>query len=118
MNSLHMHMSDTSAFPVELTSPLAQNVTNHGANSPDQYYSTTDITDLVQYATARGVRIVPEVDVPAHTNQGWQWGAEAGLGDLLVCGDDAWTAKALEPPSGQLNLANENVYNILEEVGR
>jgi len=116
MNSLHLHLSDTSAFPVELTSPLAQNVTNYGANSPDQYYSTMDIVDLVLYATARGVRIVPEVDVPAHTNQGWQWGAAAGLGDLLVCNDDAWTVKALEPPSGQLNLANENVYNVLEQV--
>ena len=36
-------------------------------------------------------------------------------GDLAICTAD-WTATALEPPAGHLNIANEAVYPILQNI--
>ena len=57
----------------------------YGAYSAEEIYSTRDIKDLVDYARVRGVRILPELDAPAHVGSGWQWGPSEGLGDLLAC---------------------------------
>ena len=72
------------------------------------------------YARQRGVLLLPEVDGPAHASSGWQFGPEANLGNLVTCHgldweDDTGTLAA-EPPSGQLNPVNENVYKILEDL--
>lgn len=62
--------------------------------------------------------IIPEIDTPAHVAAGWQWGPSAGLGDLVLCADfdgtrgSKWTTDSLEPPSGQLNIANDVIINI------
>lgn len=70
--------------------------------------------DLVAYARARGVKIVPEFDEPAHVGFGWEWGPSAGLGNLVVClNEDPWYDLCLQPPCGQLNIVNDNVYVML-----
>ncbi len=33
-------------------------------------YSETDVKSLIQYAKTRGIRLIPEIDTPAHT-QAW-----------------------------------------------
>ena len=115
MNVLHMHISDTASFPIELFG-AASNLTMYGAYGPDEYYSAQQIRDLVQYAKEHAVRVVPEIDAPAHANQGWQWGVEAGLGELVLCTSGSWANKALEPPSGQMNIVNPELYRILAAV--
>jgi len=64
MNVLHLHLSDAQSFPMEIPDipSLAQ-----AAFSPKAVYSTIDMQSLVQYAYERGVMVVPEVDIPAHT---------------------------------------------------
>lgn len=68
--------------------------------------------------------ILPEVDGPAHTANGFQWGTDANLGELVLCTDPLgkqgadWTLTALGPPSGQLNIANENIYPIFNDIYR
>ena len=37
-----------------------------GAYDPEKIYSIEDIRDLVKYALSRGVKIIPELDSPAH----------------------------------------------------
>jgi len=115
MNVMHMHISDTASFPIELFTGKAPKLMEHGAYGPDQYYSAHDITSLVQYAKEHAVRIIPEIDVPAHTNQGWQWGEQEGLGELVLC-RDGWTTHGLEPPTGQLNIVNPALYQVLDDV--
>jgi hexosaminidase len=64
MNVLHLHLSDDQGFRVESKQfPLL-----HQAASNHQYYTQQQILNLVEYASDRGVRIVPEFDVPAHTS--------------------------------------------------
>ena len=121
LNTLHWHLSDTASFSVEV--PRQPNVTRHGAYGPGLYYSTGDIARVVEHATALGVRVVPELDVPAHAWAGWQWGPAAGLGELVLCGSDwtgdrqvPWSTRGPEPPTGQLNIANPHVHRILADL--
>ena len=59
--------------------------------------------------------MVPELDAPAHSGNGYQWGEEDGLGKLAVCVNrDPWEKYCVEPPCGQMNLANPNLYDVVE----
>lgn len=83
LNTLHWHITDTNSFPIEIQ--REPRLTQYGAYSPRQVYSKQDVLELVQYGRERGVRILPEMDMPAHVGYGWQWGEKAGLGKLAVC---------------------------------
>ena len=120
MNVLHLHLSDTSSIP--MTFPSQPEVTMNAAYDNDMMFTVDDIAWLVDYATIHGVMILPEIDAPAHMNAGWQWGPDAGLGELVLCADaygtegNTWSQDAMGPPGGQFNLVNENAYNILRHL--
>lgn len=89
----------------------------YGAYSPDEIYSYEDIKHLLRYALVRGVRIVIEIDSPAHAGNGWQWGKAFGYGDLALCVDKApWRKYCVQPPCGQLNPINPNTYKWLGKI--
>ena len=90
-----------------------------GAYSASQVYSTQDVEQLLEYARLRGVRIILEVDAPSHSGNGWQWGEAAGLGQLAVCvNQQPWRKYCIEPPCGQLNPTNPNLYRVLRSLYR
>ncbi|MCU0647608.1 MAG: beta-N-acetylhexosaminidase [Gemmatimonadaceae bacterium] len=63
LNVLHLHLSDNEGFRLESRRfPRLHAVASHG-----QYYTQAEVRALVQYAAARGVRVVPEIDVPGHS---------------------------------------------------
>jgi hexosaminidase len=62
LNVLHLHLSDNEGFRLE--SRLYPKL--HEGSSPE-FYSQAEIRELVSYAADRGVRIVPEFDVPGHS---------------------------------------------------
>lgn len=63
MNVLHLHLSNDQGFRVESkVFPRLQQVASDGI-----FYSQNDIRDIVKYAAQRGIRVVPEFVVPAHT---------------------------------------------------
>jgi hexosaminidase len=113
MNRLHVHMTDTASFPVQLASQ--PNMSRYGAYTSREQYTREDIKALVHFGRSHGVQLIPEIDAPAHANSGWEWGPEAGLGELVVCTGD-WSDKALEPPGGQMNIVNENLYGVLADI--
>ena len=41
-------------------------MTNYGAYSGDKIYYPNEVKELVEYAMVRGVKIIPEIDTPAH----------------------------------------------------
>lgn len=63
MNFLHLHLSDFCRFSVALPGfpELSQGGMMEGQ------YTLQDIREIVEYARDRGIRVVPEVDLPAHS---------------------------------------------------
>ncbi len=63
MNVLHWHLSDDEGFRVESKrfSKL------HQSGSEGQYYTQAEIRDFLAYARDRGIRVVPEFDMPGHS---------------------------------------------------
>ena len=63
LNVLHLHCCNDQGFRVESrVFPRLQQVASDGL-----YYTQQDIRDIIGYAGQRGIRIVPEFVVPAHT---------------------------------------------------
>lgn len=65
--------------------PSFPQFTVYGAYTPDQIYTAKDIRRIIQYAKFRGIRVIIEIDTPAHSGNGWNWGTKYGLGNLAVC---------------------------------
>lgn len=115
LNTLHWHITDSHSFPLLLDS--LPNMAYYGAYSASQVYTPDQVHHLMKYAQVRGVRLLPELDAPAHVGNGWQWGEKEGLGRLAVCvNQEPWESYCVEPPCGQLNLANPNIYNVLGQI--
>ena len=119
LNVLHWHMNEQQSFP--FVSERVPNLTRFGAYNADTVYYKDEVKGLVMYARQRGVLLLPEFDAPAHASYGWQFGPEANLGHLVTCFGQNWEDDygghlAAEPPAGQLNPLNENVYKILGEL--
>jgi hexosaminidase len=66
LNVLHWHLSDDQGFRVESKRyPRLQD-----SGSDGRYYTQEQVRAIVAYARDRGIRVVPEFDMPAHT-QSW-----------------------------------------------
>jgi hexosaminidase len=62
LNVLHWHLSDDQGFRVESKRyPRLQQLGSDGL-----YYTQAEVRDVVAYAGSRGVRILPEFDMPGH----------------------------------------------------
>ena len=63
MNVLHWHLTEDQGFRVECkTYPKL-----HELGSDGFYYTHEQIRDIIAYAADRGIRVVPEFDIPGHT---------------------------------------------------
>ena len=65
LNVLHWHLSDTTSFPVQ--SEAFPQLSRLGAYHPSLVYTKQDLTALVAYAAQRGIRVIPEFDLPGHS---------------------------------------------------
>src|SRR5712692_2335738 len=63
LNVLHWHLSDDEGFRVE-SKKLPK---LHQLGSQGQYYTQAEIRDLLSYARDRGIRVVPEFEMPGHS---------------------------------------------------
>jgi hexosaminidase len=63
LNVFHWHLSDDQGFRVESKRfPKLQQLGSDGL-----YYTQEQVREVLAYARARGIRVVPEFDVPGHT---------------------------------------------------
>lgn len=71
MNALHLHLTDDQGWRIEIKS--WPNLTTHGASTEvgggeGGFYTQEQYTDIVSYAADRNIEIIPEIDMPGHTN--------------------------------------------------
>lgn len=63
LNVFHWHLSDNQGFRIESRQfPLLQEKGSGGL-----YYTQKQVGQVIQYARERGIRVVPEFDIPCHT---------------------------------------------------
>ena len=63
MNVFHWHLSDNQGFRVESKKfPKLQEMGSDGL-----FYTQDEVRDLIAYARDRGIRVVPEFDMPGHS---------------------------------------------------
>jgi hexosaminidase len=63
LNVFHWHLSEDQGFRVESkVFPLLQEKGSNGL-----YYTQKQIAEVIEYARDRGIRVVPEFDMPCHT---------------------------------------------------
>lgn len=71
MNVLHLHLSDDQGWRIEIKSwPKLTEIggqTQVGGGTGG-FYTQEDYQEIVQYAADRFITIVPEIDMPGHTN--------------------------------------------------
>jgi hexosaminidase len=63
LNVFHWHLSENQGFRVE----SKQFPKLHEMGSDGLYYTQDEIRDLIAYAGDRGIRVVPEFDMPGHS---------------------------------------------------
>lgn len=87
LNRLHLHLTDDNGWRIEikryprLTSVGSKRVVRPGKFFPERrnpepgepvyekgFYTQTDIREIVSYAAARQIEVIPEIDLPAHSN--------------------------------------------------
>ena len=66
LNVFHWHLSDDQGFRVE--SKRYPRLQQRG--SEGQFYTQDEIRQVIAYARDRGIRVIPEFDIPGHT-QSW-----------------------------------------------
>lgn len=115
MNVFHWHITDSQSFPME--SKRLPQMNRYGAFAEDKIYHKEDIESIIKYAKYRGIRVILELDAPAHAGHGFDWGPDYGLGNLAVCVDNQpWRKSCIQPNCGQLNPANPNIYSVLKDI--
>ncbi|KAI7815264.1 chitooligosaccharidolytic beta-N-acetylglucosaminidase, partial [Rhyzopertha dominica] len=109
LNTFHWHITDSHSFPYVSKSQPA--LSRLGAYSPRQVYTESDIEELLVYAKARGIRVIPEFDAPAHVGEGWQ-----DTSYVACFNKQPWQNYCVEPPCGQLDPTQDGLYDILEDI--
>ena len=62
LNVLHWHLTDDQGFRVESkTFPKL-----HGLGSDGLFYTQEQVREIIRYARERGIRVIPEFDIPGH----------------------------------------------------
>lgn len=73
LNRFHWHLTDETGWRIEIKRyPLLTSIGATGdagnRNKKPQYYTQNDIRDIVQYASQRGIVVIPEIDMPGHAS--------------------------------------------------
>ncbi|KAF4260270.1 woronin body major protein [Aspergillus fumigatus] len=115
LNVLHWHLDDTQSWPVQIN---AHPEMVKDAYSVRETYSHADIRQIIAYARARGIRVIPEVDMPSHSSSGWKQADPK----MVTCADSWWSNDvwqyhtAVQPNPGQLDIIYDKTYDIVRDV--
>src|SRR5580700_4196679 len=107
MNVLHWHLSDDQGFRVE--SKVFPRLT--GAGSGGMFYTQEEIREFIAYAHDRGVRVMPEFDIPGHSRS-WFLGypeLSSGFGPYTLEGGGPGYIDPIMDPT------QESTYKFLEK---
>lgn len=111
LNKFHWHLTDSPGWRIEIKA--YPELTGIGAkgnhtdpNAPCTFYTQDQIREIIAYAAARHIEVIPEIDMPGHASSANRAFPSLGVGD--------------QPGSFTYNPGKEEVYtfiaNVLKEV--
>ena len=116
MNVMHLHLSDDQGWRIEIKS--WPNLTAHGGKTEvgggeGGFYTQEQYSDIVKYAQDRFITIIPEIDMPGHTNA-----ASASYPELNGNGKTADLYTGTEVGFSTLATKKEVTYKFIDDVIR
>ena len=114
LNRLHLHLTDDQGWRIDIASwPELARAGGQTAvgGGPGGYYTQADYAALVAYAAARHITVVPEIDLPGHTNA-----ALAAYPELNADGQPQPPYTGIEVGFSSLAIDNEMTYRFIDDV--
>ncbi len=105
LNVFHWHLSDDQGFRAE--SKLYPKFTQ--VASDGMYYTQDEMRHIVAYGRARGIRVVPEFDMPGHATSWLLAYPEIGAGEDIKA-----LSLVFGIPQAELDPSNEKAYKLLD----
>ena len=106
INVFHWHLSDNQGFRIESKKfPKLQKMGSDGL-----YYTQEEARELVAYAADRGIRVVPEFDMPGHATSWFVGYPELASGNGPYAIERKWGV--FDPA---MNPTEERTYKFLDE---
>jgi hexosaminidase len=110
-NTFHWHLTDLGTWSIEIKGhPELLKPETRGPGVKPGYYTQDEIREVVQYAAARHITIVPEIDMPGHSTPALIAHPE------LDCPLPEVDGKGNPMRPWQYCLGNEKTYQFLEDV--
>jgi hexosaminidase len=134
INRFHWHLTDDQGWRIEikkyprLTEIGAwrkETLIGHAARPPEEYsydakphggfYTQEDIREVVRFATARGITIIPEIDMPGHMQAAIAAYPELGSSDAPVTVWQAWGVSPciLNPEEATLDFCRDVLTEVM-----
>lgn len=116
INRLHLHLSDDQGWRIEIAG--WPNLTAHGSTTavgggPGGYYTKQDYAAIVAYARDRFITVIPEIDMPGHTNA-----ALASYPELTCDGAGPALYSGIEVGFSAFCVGKEITYRFIDDVVR
>lgn len=116
MNILHLHLTDDQGWRIEIKS--WPNLTTHGGSTEvgggeGGFFTQQQYTDIVNYASQRYITVIPEIDMPGHTNA-----ALASYAELNADGKARELYTGTNVGFSSLATDKEITYKFVEDVIR
>jgi hexosaminidase len=116
VNKLHLHLSDDQGWRIAIDS--WPRLASYGGSTqvgggPGGHYTKADYQEIVRYAASRYLEVVPEIDMPGHTNAALASYAELncdGVAPPLYTGTDVGFSS--------LCVSKEVTYDFVDDVIR
>jgi hexosaminidase len=114
INVLHLHLTDDQGWRIEVDG--WPRLTEHGGSTQvggggGGHYTQDQYRDIVAYAASRYITIVPEIDLPGHTNA-----ALASYPELTCDGVAPALYEGIEVGFSSLCIDNERTYEFVADV--
>ncbi|RSS83889.1 beta-N-acetylhexosaminidase [Streptomyces sp. WAC06614] len=116
INTLHLHLTDDQGWRLDIASwprLAAYGGASEVGGGPGGAWSKEDYRRLVAYAAERYVEVVPEIDMPGHTNA-----ALASYAELTCDGKAPARYTGIKVGFSSLCVAAERTYDFVDDVLR
>lgn len=117
-NVFHIHLTDDQGWRIEIKSRPQLVASGSGmqvGGGPGGYWTQQDYAEIVRYAAERFITVVPEVDMPAHTNA------------MLISHPDVSCGRPPQPPQPYTSIRvgfsaicsdKEESYRLIDDIIR